>query len=392
MSPHTTPLTDENLPTLDEEMSLDEDTGIGATTASSVESVHRDFHVMELNNMFLERDDAKQRGNYIIQEAKRIVKDARHSVMTVSQSEELSKTASEMSMDDDLTFMVGVWRLVIGTHRTVEYMNEDDKNVLVERAWEKDNLKCNWRSPFAAHVTPPLRFANPDMEAFADWIPKVKHSVPFLTYGYHESTFTPEQMNANEIVTSEICKRNWHPFLIVEAKTIDLPFQQGVAQTLRAAAATINLKRKLVVEARSTVNADVSTTPQQSADSSTGTFDHDTASTIPNPNNGILEPTSGHNRYKPDMSSFIFTFVICPDFARLFVAWAEEAWSDNNINEPGINYHMHVLQHYYFSDGGDPWAKIHHDLGNVLDWGVGARKTEVLSLLDNVANKKRART
>ena len=178
MPPHTAPLTDENLQALDEEMSLDEETGIGATTASSVESVHRAFHVMELNNMFLEKDDAKQRGKHIIQEAKRIVKGARHSVMSVSQSEALSKTTSEMSMEDELTFAVGVWRQVLGTQRTVEYMNEDDKNVLEERAWEKDNLKCNWRSPFAADITPPLRFADPDMEAFADWIPKLKDSVP----------------------------------------------------------------------------------------------------------------------------------------------------------------------------------------------------------------------
>ena len=103
MPPHTAPLTDENLQTLNEEMSLDEETGIGATTASSVESVHRAFHIMELNNIFLEKDDAKQRGKHIIQEGKRIVKGARHSVMSVSQSEALSKTASEMSMDDELT-------------------------------------------------------------------------------------------------------------------------------------------------------------------------------------------------------------------------------------------------------------------------------------------------
>ena len=178
MSPHTTPLTDENLQTLDEEMSLDEETGIGATTASSVGSVHRAFHIMELNNIFLEKDDAKQRGNHIIQEAKSIVKGARYSVMSVSQSEELSKTTSEMSMDDELTFMVGVWSLVISTHRTVEYVNEVDKIFLVDRAWGKDTLKYNWRSPFAANITPPLRFADPYMEAFADWIPKLKESVP----------------------------------------------------------------------------------------------------------------------------------------------------------------------------------------------------------------------
>ena len=107
MSPHTAPLIDGNLQTLNEEMSLDEKTGVGAITASSIESVHRAFHVMELNNMFLEKDGVKQRGKHIIQEAKRIVKGARHSVMTMSRSEELTKTASGMSMDDELTFMMG---------------------------------------------------------------------------------------------------------------------------------------------------------------------------------------------------------------------------------------------------------------------------------------------
>ena len=365
------------------------DTGVGATTASSVESINRAFHVMELNNIFLEKQDAKERGQDIIQEAKRIVKGPRHSAMSLSQSEAFSKTASELSLDDELTFMVGVWNLVIGTHRTVKDMDVHDKLVFVETAWEKDDLKCNWGSPFAANLTPPLRFADPEMEAFIDWIPKLKKSVPDLTYGYRKSTFTPEQMDANEIVKGEICRRNWHPFLIVEAKSIDLPFGQGVAQALRAAAATINLKRKLVEEAKPTVNADISTTQQHSADSSTSTLKHETTSAVPNPNNGILEPTSGQNRYKSDMFSFIFTFVICPDFARLFVAWAEEAWSSNNNDEPGINYHMHVLQHYYFSDGGDAWAAIHHDLDNILDWGVGTRKTQVLNLLNDVANKKK---
>ncbi len=370
-------------------MPLKKDTSVGATTVSSIESVNRAFHVLELNNIFLENGDAKERGKDVIQEAKRIVKGPRHSEMSVPLSEALSKTASKLSMDDELTFMVGVWNLLIGTHRTVKHMDMHDKLVFVETAWEKDDLKCNWSSPFAANITPPLRFADPDMEAFADWIPKLKNSVPDLTYGYHKSTFTPEQMNANETIKGEICRRNWHPFLIIEAKSIDLPFQQGVAQALRAAAATINLKRKLVEEAKSTVITDSNTTQQLSAASSTSTVKLDTTSAIPNPNSGAPEPTCGQNRYKADMSSFIFTFVICPEFARLFVAWAEEAWSGNNNNEPGINYHMHALQHYYFSDGGHPWAAIHHDLDNVLDWGVGARKTEVLNLLNDVANKKK---
>ena len=200
---------------------------------------------------------------------------------------------------------------MIGTHHTVKHMNENDKIVLEETAREEDDLKCNWSTLFVANTAPPLRFADPDREAFANCIPKLKDSVPFLTYGYHKSTFTPEQMIANETVNSEICRRHWHPFLLVEASSIDLPFQQGMAQALRAAAATINLKRKLIEESRSTVNADISTTQQHSADSSASTLEHN-----------------------------------------------------------GINYHMHALQSYYFGEGGDHWVATHHDLDNVLDWGV----------------------
>lgn len=318
--------------------------------------------------------------------------------MSASQCETLSKIASNLSLDDELTFVVGVWNLLIGTHRTVKDMDVPDKLVFVETAWEKDHLKCNWSSPFAANLTPPLRFADPEMEAFADVIPKLKNSVPDLTYGYHENTFTPEQMGANEMVKGEICRRNWHPFLLIEAKSIDLPFQQGVAQALRAAAATINLKRKLIEEARPTGITASETTEQHNADPTISTLEHDTTSALANSDSGVSVPTSGQNRYKPDMSSFIFTLVIGPDYARLFVAWAEEAWAGNNHSTPGINYHMHALHNYYFSDaGGEPWAALHHDLDNVLDWGVGHRKTQVLNLLNEVANKekdgkKRART
>ena len=389
-STHTAPLTEENLQALDEAMPPKKDTGAGATTASSAESVNRAFYVLKLNNIHLGDGDAKERGKDLIQEARRIVKGPRHSEMSASQSEALSKTASDLSLDDELTFVAGVWNLVIGTHRTVKDMDVPDKLVFVETAWEKDHLKCNWSSPFAANLTPPLRFADPEMEAFADVIPKLKNSVPDLTYGYHENTFTPEQMGVNEMVKGEICRRNWHPFLLIEAKSIDLPFQQGVAQALRAAAATINLKRKLIEEARPTGITGSETTEQHNADSSTSTLEHETTSTLADPDSGAPVPTSGQNRYKADMSSFIFTLVIGPDYARLFVAWAEEAWASNNHNTPGINYHMHALQNYYFSDaGGEPWAALHHDLDNVLDWGVGPRKTQVLNLLDDVASKKK---
>ena len=85
-------------------------------------------------------------------------------MLSASQSEALSRTAAELSLDDELTFMLEVWDLVIGTHRTVKDMDVPDKLIFVETAWEKDDPKYNWGSPFAANLTPPLRFADPNLQ------------------------------------------------------------------------------------------------------------------------------------------------------------------------------------------------------------------------------------
>lgn len=372
------------------------DTSVGAATESSSVSVSRAFQLLELNNIFVSNEDAEERGKDVIQEAKGIVKSPRHSQLTDAQAETVRKTASKLSMDDELTFMVGVWKLVIDIHRTVELKDEQDKVVFVETAWDKDNLKCNWSSPFAANVAPPLRFADPEMEALAGDIPKLKNPVPDLTYGYDKSMFTSEQMAINEYVKGELCRRNWHAFLIGEAKSIDLPFAIGVAQAARAAATAIYLKRKLklkedakpLVIAGSSTSESSSSESQHNAASSATTLHHDTTSAILTPSGGVPGPNRGQRYYRADKSSFIFTFVISPEMARLFVAWAEEEWEGNN-EERGINYHMNSVRSYYFGEGGEHWAALHHDLDNVLDWGVGPRKTEVLNLLDDIANKKK---
>ena len=94
MSLHTTLLTEENLQNLDEALPWEEDAGTGTTSVSSVESLSRTFHVLGLNNIFLEKDHAKERGKDVIREATRIVKWPRHSMMDVFQSEALSKRQS----------------------------------------------------------------------------------------------------------------------------------------------------------------------------------------------------------------------------------------------------------------------------------------------------------
>lgn len=419
---YSAPLTEENLLALDETMvakTPKKDTSVGSGTDSSV-NVSRAFQILNFNNIFVDNEDAAERGKDVIQEAKKIFKAARHSQITDDQAEMIRKTASELSMDDELTFMVGVWKLVIGTERTVELKDKQDQKEYVERAWVKDHLKCNWSSHYAANIAPPLRFADNGMEALANLLPKLKNAFPDLTYGYDHGTFTPEQMAINESINGELCRRNWHAFLIGEAKSVDQPFEIGVAQAARAAATAIHLRRKLQQEAKPSVIAGPNIPIPSSVDSqhnakpsviagpnipisSSVDSQHDAASSTSNlqhsTNPAILTssgPNPAQTQHRADKSSFIYTFVISPELARLFVAWAEEEWKGGN-QEPGINYHMKRLRGYYFGEGADHWAALHHDLDNILDWGVGPREMDVLNLLNDIASKakdgkKRART
>ena len=67
---------------------------------------------------------------------------------------------------------------------------------------------------------------------------------------------------------------------------------------------------------------------------------------------------------KPDMDSWVFSFAIAPDQAKCYVNWCL-------AYQNGMLYwHMHLLDIYSFHNVNDI-SRMHHDLDNMLDWGVG---------------------
>lgn len=365
-------------------------TGVGTTATSSVENLTRASQVLQLNHIFvdyLEGEGAEERKKEVMHQMAKIIQKPRQSMMSAAEAEDVMQTASELSKDDELTFMAGVWNLVIGKKRTVKDMNRQALAEYVERAWIKDNLKCNWSSHWKSGITPPLHFADPGMEYLLDVVPKLKSSYPDLTYGYNQKALTEEQLLTNETLTfdGQVCKKNWFPFLIGEAKSLEEPFEMGVVQAARAAATAIHLQRELKESAKPFVSKSSATVPH-------ATQNNDAASSATVSLQGMLPgvPGPGHQerRFKADLTTIIFTFVISPEFARLYVAWAEEEWEGKNT-KPGINYHMQRIRSCYFGEGAQQWMDLRYCLDNILDWGVGPKKTEVLNLLDDIANMGR---
>lgn len=92
---------------------------------------------------------------------------------------------------------------------------------------------------------------------------------------------------------------------------------------------------------------------------------------------------------KADMDSFTFSLAIDPDRANLFVHWAKETAPQTTI------WHMNRLEPYDFRLPND-YRRLHHDLDNILDWGVGERLQGIKGQLCHIGehletenNKKR---
>ena len=96
---------------------------------------------------------------------------------------------------------------------------------------------------------------------------------------------------------------------------------------------------------------------------------------------------------KADMDSFAFTLAVGSQSANMFVNWALEMDSNNYVH-----WHMHCLQTYQFRRPDD-LNQLHHDMNNVLEWGLSARKDKMIDCCTNIydsgiiqPSRKRQRT
>ena len=64
----------------------------------------------------------------------------------------------------------------------------------------------------------------------------------------------------------------------------------------------------------------------------------------------------------------------------MLVNWALEMDANDKDN---VQWHMHQLRVYSYSTFDD-LVQLHHDIDNILDWGLTARKVEVENLCEEI--------
>ena len=336
------------------------------TTASAVRKA------LEAHRYYINDPGAEKRGATLIAAASKIVHGDRASSMSDGRVEEVRDVINEYRNANELTFLINFWAVIVDLKRQVpapsvlqdlpvteEALTETQNEAArewISKAWLKDHLRASWSTNFRPNSTPPMSATDDKvLDEYLKSVPRVKNPVPDLAYGIKGNAFTPREKAILESLGCELCSELFHVFFLVEAKSMNNPIAEAVNQCCRGGAAMTYNKRNFDAEVLKQPVVD--SRQQPTPDTSTS------ASNAPPP------PPPGTTSNNADINSFTFSLALDPDNARLFTHWAEEVAQST---PPVIIWHMHLLEIYNFFSPND-YRRLHHDVDNILDWGVGER-------------------
>jgi hypothetical protein len=169
--------------------------------------------------------------------------------------------------------------------------------------------------------------------------PSIKNPKPDIAYGISFDALSSEQRRiANMMVeSSQLSPGILYPFLIFEWKSSKGLFSEAKNQARRDGAALVNGLSKLT----------------------------------------SLAGSSTEMATKPDQDTMVFSCVISPDFAHIYVHFRQ-------LHQNGKpDWYMAKVSGYQ-TDESDDVASLRRDIHNILDWGVLRRSKDIKKLLDDV--------
>lgn len=349
--------------------------------------------LLRRNNLIIKDLKAEERGKDLIQKAQEIVKGARQSAMKTPTANELQFLANKHATDNELTFLVNVWKHLLGDTRQARpefEVIEDDGEAAkwLETAWTNDYLKCNWSADFAPNSIPPLTVPDDDpaLKDLANDIPRLGNPKPDLAYGLEEEAFTKMEQMLNAQYGARLSPNLYHPFFIVEAKSCSGPIEEAENQCARAGCAMVSLTRQFNALAEKAGSDDNHEQQQQTNESAEQDI-RDKGQNHQRPSASSIGPSSSNNPNHSttnsqapsfaDETSFSFSLAIVPTKAHLFVNWAEVTPNAKAPTQPPyILWQMNTIESYDLEKQA-AWPELRRDLDNVLDWGTLTRKRQL---------------
>lgn len=279
--------------------------------------------------------------------ADKICGSERHSAMRQESAQQILETNDKYAKRNEDTYFRNLWPKLFRDDREIRHKGTELAEPFWNKvAWDKSHLDANWNYEFRRDSLPKLNTkGNKILQAIIDQNDRIKNPKPDITYGLDEKAFSLEEQRVNEANArfAGISKGIWHPGFLVEGKVAKV-ITEVEEQCCRGGAALVKAGRQIVELSGASIS-DIGA----------------------------------------DMKTAVFSLALVPQFASMFVHWAE-------VQEPDVViYHMHFVKDYSLRREGGV-TELRHDIDNVLDWMVLERKNWLKTVLGDIIKREQSGT
>ena len=333
---------------------------------------------------FTDNPEGAERCKAIKEAGYKIIDDKRVSDWSPVKALEVQEKIYKYQNEPEATFLFFVWHALLNEsrhsyQRPYEEERSTDMERWMEQAWTKDHLRYKFNIDSARNSVPPLMPANDYEKKLLSNTPRVANPKPNIAFAVYKDAFTPTE---RELFDQNGCSLtgngSYHEFASLDAKSINASIEKAENQCARSGSAMVFSWRKLNDLYAKCPQPSITRPSNQPAIGQpplTQPFSTQ-ASAFQQPSNqpssnqlSSLPPPSTETKSKIKLDTLVFTLAFATSQARLFANW--------DLDQDGsTQWHMHVLRNYNYDNLSD-LTQLHHDIDNIMEWGVAKRKERI---------------
>ncbi|KAK4691407.1 hypothetical protein P7C71_g5588, partial [Lecanoromycetidae sp. Uapishka_2] len=333
-----------------------------------------------IDHQFVNNPEGAERCKAFTEAGLKIINGTRKSDWSPEEAVKSQETIFTYKNENEATFLYKVWHTLLGEKR-IAYQEPNDEEIREERehwmesSWTKDYLRYKFNIDFARDSVPHLIYADGYEKTLLSNTPRVANPKPDIAFAVYEDAFTPTERELfDQTGCSLTGNGSYHEFASLDAKSMNASIEEAENQCMRSGSAMVSSRRKfnkLYAQSPQQLNQPAIDKPSSTQQSPNPSSSNQPSST---------PPPSTETKSKIKTDTLAFTFAFATSQARLFVNW--------DLDQNGItNWHMHLLRDYNYNKLSDV-SQLHHDIDNIMDWGVGKRKLKIKKQTDWIIQKE----
>ena len=337
-----------------------------------------------INHRFTDNTEGAEKCKAFKEAGYKIINAKRASDWSPGKALEVQETIHSYQNEPEATFLFFAWHALLNKSRHIyqrpyEEERSTDMEHWMEQAWTKDHLRYKLNIDFVRDSVPPLTSTNDYENKLLSNTPRVANPKPDIAFAVYKDGFTPEE---REFFDQNGCSLtgngSYHEFASLDVKSINASIEEAENQCARSGSAMVFRRRKLndlytkcpqpsitQPSNQPTIDQPSLMQPISIQASALQQTSHQPSSNQPS----SLPPPSTETKSKIKLDTFVFTLAFGTSQAKLFVNWDLD-------QDRSTEWHMHVLRSYDYDKLVD-LTQLHHDIDNIMEWGVGKRKERI---------------